>query len=116
MGMTSMRGAEAFGTLLADVRAQREAGLSRVEETRQRLGNPCGRRLLELWHGHLERLCDRLDARDPAERLTWAGPDMSVRMFATARPLEVWAPAQAIWDGLAQIGRASWRERGCEDA
>jgi uncharacterized protein (TIGR03084 family) len=108
MGMASLRGPDDFTALMADVRAQRETGLTRVEETRKRLGDPRGHALLSLWKGHLDTLCDALEARDPAARITWAGPDMSVRMFATARQMEIWAHAQAIWDVLGL-------ERGCAE-
>ncbi|MFN4090062.1 MAG: TIGR03084 family metal-binding protein [Alphaproteobacteria bacterium] len=108
MGMASLRGPEDIRALIADVRARRESGLSRVEETRTRLGDPRGRRLLGLWRGHVDRLCEALAVRDPAARLAWAGPDMSVRMFATARQMEIWAHAQAIWDVLGL-------ERACAD-
>ena len=102
MGLTSATDPAAFGALIADMRDRRAAGLSRVEETRQRLGNPTGPRLLDLWRTTNERLCDALAARDPADRLKWAGPDMGVRMFTTARQMEHWAHAQAIWDMLGR--------------
>ena len=102
MGMASATDPAGFAALLADVRAKRESGLSRVEETRIRLGDPRGRTLLRLWHEHLERLCDVLAARDPTARLKWSGPDMSVRMFATARQMEVWAHGQEIYDVLGE--------------
>jgi uncharacterized protein (TIGR03084 family) len=100
MGLASATDPAAFDALRADIAAKRATGLSRVEETRQRLGNPGGAALLELWHGTFARLCDALAARDPAERLKWAGPDMGVRMFATARQMEIWSHSQAIYDLL----------------
>jgi uncharacterized protein (TIGR03084 family) len=100
MGLASATDPAAFDALRADIAAKRATGLSRVEETRQRLGNPGGATLLDLWHGTFARLCDVLAAHDPAERLKWAGPDMGVRMFATARQMEIWAHGQAIYDLL----------------
>lgn len=102
MGLTSATDPAAFDALRADIQAKRTTGLSRVEETRERLGNPTGARLLELWRTTNERLCEVLAARDPSDRLKWAGPDMGVRMFVTARQMEHWAHGQAIWDMLGR--------------
>ena len=78
--------------------AGRAAGLTRVKDTRRRLGNPNGRALLNLWFGKVTELCAALDALPPDGRLKWAGPDMGVRMFTTARQMETWAHGQAIHD------------------
>jgi len=81
-------------------RRARPAGLTRVEDTRQRLGNPTGRVLLDLWHAKATELCSILAGLSPDARLKWAGPDMGVRMFTTARQMETWAHGQAIYDLL----------------
>jgi len=98
LGLASATDLAAFDALVADMRAKRASGLTRVEETRQRLGDLMGRRLLERWRSTLADLCDALAARGPSARLKWVGPDMGVRMFATARQMEVWAHGQAIYD------------------
>lgn len=108
MAATAATDPDAFRALRADIQEKRAAGLSRVEETRQRLGDPRGRELLGRWRSELERLCDLLDARDPSDRIPWAGPDMGVRMFTTARQMETWAHGQEIWDVLG-------RRRGASD-
>ena len=100
MGLASATDPAQFVALLADVQARRATGLSRVEETRQRLGDLSGPRLLERWRITLDRLCAALAAKAPDARLKWSGPDMGVRMFATARQMEVWSHAQAIYDLL----------------
>ena len=102
MAATSATDPEAFAALRADVAAKRATGLTRVEETRLRLGDPRGRDLLQRWDRQVDRLCDLLAARDPADRLKWAGPDMSVRMFVTARQMETWAHGQEIYDLLGE--------------
>ncbi len=58
--------------------------------------------LLAQWHGTLDTLCTKLDACDPNARLKWFGPDMGVRMFATARQMETWAHAQDVFDLLRE--------------
>jgi uncharacterized protein (TIGR03084 family) len=100
LGLASATDPDQFVALLADIRARRATGLSRVEETRQRLGDLTGPRLLERWRTTLDRLCTALAAKAPDARLKWAGPDMGVRMFATARQMEIWSHAQAIYDLL----------------
>ena len=98
MAAASVAGGDPFMRLRADVQAARDGGLSRVEETRQRLGNPGGKRLLDLWYATMVALCDKLSALPPDARLKWAGPDMGVRMFTTARQMETWAHGQEIFD------------------
>jgi uncharacterized protein (TIGR03084 family) len=98
MGLASATDAAAFAALLADVQAKRASGLSRVEETRQRLAGLTGRSLRERWRTTLQKLCDALAAKPADARLKWSGPDMGVRMFTTARQMEVWSHAQAIYD------------------
>ena len=61
---------------------------------------PSGPALGERWHECLATLCDQLADTDPAVRVPWFGPDMSARMFATARQMETWAHGQDIYDLL----------------
>ncbi len=87
-----------FAALRADIAAKRAVAPSRLEETRQRLNGLVGPRLRTHWRTTLAELCDALAAKPPDARLPWVGPDMGVRMFTTARQMEVWSHAQAIYD------------------
>lgn len=98
MALASATSSEAFAALMADIRAQRAKTPSRTEETSRRLGGLGGGALLERWRSTLDTLCEALAAKPPDTRLTWAGPSMGLRMFATARQMEVWSHAQAIYD------------------
>ena len=98
MGLASATDAATFAALFADIQAKRATGLTRIEETRQRLGALNGSVLRERWRSTLEDLCDALAAKAPDARLKWSGPDMGVRMFTTARQMEIWSHAQAIYD------------------
>lgn len=100
MALASASDPAEFAALLADIQAARGKGLSRIEETRQRLGSLAGRPLLKRWHETLERLCGVLAEKPADARLKWSGPDMGVRMFTTARQMETWSHAQAIYDLL----------------
>jgi len=100
MAMASADGADAFATFRADTQARRVRGLSNVAATRERLGNPTGAALLDLWRRTALVLCDRLGELAPETRMPWAGPGMGLRMFATARQMETWSHGQAIYDLL----------------
>lgn len=103
LGYASATDEKAFYALQADTKAKREAGLTRLEDQRQRLGGLEGRALLARWREMLGKLTDTLGARAPDDRLKWAGPDMGVRMFTTARQMEIWAHGQAIYDMLGMV-------------
>jgi uncharacterized protein (TIGR03084 family) len=111
MAAASVAGENPFRQMRAEIQQARDNGLTRVEETRQRLGNPTGRRLLDLWYAKAADLCDRLSALPPETRLKWAGPDMGVRMFTTARQMETWAHGQAIYDLMGATREPTGRLR-----
>ena len=100
MALASASDPADFAALMADIQAQRAKGLSRIEETRQRLDGLAGRPLLARWHETAERLCGALAQKPADARLKWSGPDMGLRMFATARQMETWSHAQTIYDLL----------------
>lgn len=100
MALASASDPAAFARLLADIQKRRQQGLSRIEETRERLEGLAGPRLRERWRTTLEELCAVLAEKPPDARLKWSGPDMGVRMFTTARQMEIWSHAQAIYDLL----------------
>lgn len=102
MGVASVAGPDAFKHALAEIQALRDSGLSRLQETRHRLGHLTGKRLLDVWYATMAGLCDRLAALPSNARLTWYGPDMGVRMFATARQMEIWAHSQEIYDLMGE--------------
>lgn len=56
--------------------------------------------LLERWHAYLGELCEAMRQADPALRAPWFGPDMGIRMMATARQMETWSHGQDIYDLL----------------
>ncbi len=77
--------------------------------------------LLERWIESCEQLAERLGACSPKTRVPWFGPDMGAPMFTTARFMETWSHAQAIYDlkgvervhtdriqNVAEIGRRTF--------
>lgn len=81
------------------------------EAARDRLGPTLetGRRLLAQWHEYFQEMCRHVAAADPKARVAWAGPDMSVRMAATARQMETWAHGQDVFDMLRRPRAATDR-------
>lgn len=65
-----------------------------------------GSDLREKWIAYFHDLCDRLDTVDPQLRAPWFGPDMGIRMMATARQMETWAHGQDIYD-LMRVARGN---------
>jgi uncharacterized protein (TIGR03084 family) len=104
MAAASVSGPEAFAACRAQRRALLDLGMTRVRAARERLGDLTGARLLEQWHAKAVGLSETLSALPSDTRLKWAGPDMGVRMFTTARQMETWAHGQAIYD-LMGVGR-----------
>ena len=98
----SARNREEYEALRASIQEKRKAGLSMIEETRQRFAGLRGKALLSRWWEQLEALCELLAAKEPHTRLTWAGPTMAVRMFTTARQMETWAHGQEIYDVMGR--------------
>jgi uncharacterized protein (TIGR03084 family) len=103
MAAASVAGPEPFARMRAEMQALRDSGMSRLEVMQHRLGHLTGRRLLENWYAEMADLCDKLSGLTPDTRLKWAGPDMGVRMFTTARQMETWAHGQAIYDLMGTV-------------
>ena len=75
----------------------------RDQLTRVPLDDPSpvhGKALLERWRSYFVELCAALAVADPDLRAPWFGPDMGIRMMATARQMETWAHGQDIYDLL----------------
>jgi uncharacterized protein (TIGR03084 family) len=88
----------AFAAVMA--KAITEEGLDLKACARRQIGDVEPGELLQRWRDTFLEMCDRLEAADPKARLKWFGPDMGVRMFATARQMETWAHGQDIYDLL----------------
>ena len=100
MALASVASPAAFEAKRAERHVRRQGGVSARDDARLEFGHLAGARLLESWRSTLGELCERLGHLDPDARLKWAGPDMGVRMFTTARQMEVWAHGHEITDLL----------------
>lgn len=90
---------QAFGQRFA---AERKRGTSLVDATDAWLEGKHRRELLRVWQEYYRQMTDRFADADPKRRVLWFGPDMSVRSSITARLMETWAHAQAVYDLLGQ--------------
>jgi uncharacterized protein (TIGR03084 family) len=111
MAAASIAGPDHFATFRAERQLLLDRGMTRVQAARHRLGHLTGRPLLERWFVQMIDLCKELAALPPDTRLKWAGPDMGVRMFTTARQMETWAHGQAIYDLLGATRQPTDRLR-----
>jgi uncharacterized protein (TIGR03084 family) len=96
----SLDGRETFDRETAAMRGVIERGGSLGQFTRDVFRDVSAARLFGLWKDGFREMCDRFAALDPKTRLPWFGPDMGLRMFATARQMETWAHGQDVYDLL----------------
>lgn len=57
-----------------------------------------GDALVSTWRDFAQTMCARFEHADPRARVQWVGPEMSVRSSVSARLMETWAHAQAVYD------------------
>lgn len=101
LAVTSLKSDEEFLKTAAVMgRAITEEGLNLKDCARREIGSLEPSALLQLWRDYFKEMCDLLAAANPKTRLKWFGPDMGVRMFATARQMETWAHGQEVYDLL----------------
>jgi uncharacterized protein (TIGR03084 family) len=66
----------------------------------QYLGNIGGQKLREAWSETFKNVAKHFSEADPKLRVKWVGPEMSALSSVTARLMETWSHAQAIYDVL----------------
>lgn len=66
------------------------------------LADLSGQKLRMAWVERAQTTADAFFAADPKARVKWVGPDMSALSSITARLMESWAHAQAIYDVLGK--------------
>jgi len=100
MAAASVSGPEPFAKFRAERQSLLDRGMNRLQATRHRFGGLTGTSLRERWYAQAVDLGEQLSALPLDTRLKWAGPDMGLRTFTTARQMETWAHGQAIYDLL----------------
>jgi len=109
--LQSVTNPEAFRRDADGLNARTTAGEEISAIARERFGALDGPSLLAAWCRGSGALVDALEPLDPKARLSWYGPSMSARSFATARLMETWAHGQDIWDVAGRRRPASDRLR-----
>ena len=89
----------AFGEFIAKMMAGVRGGRLPDFEA-EYLGGLTGHELVAAWTTQYRSMTPRFAAADPKHRVKWVGPDMSVISSITARLMETWSHAQAIYDVL----------------
>lgn len=92
----SLRDEGAFDTFMQAVVASRGKNFREFES--HHAGGLQGRALHDAWRAFYPELAEAFGAADPKTRLPWVGPSMSARSSITARLMETWSHAQAIFD------------------
>ncbi|MFU7528114.1 TIGR03084 family metal-binding protein [Qipengyuania sp. ASV99] len=98
--LLSLHGPDDFSDFMQSVGASR--GLNFREFEKEHCDDLSGRELLVAWREFYPALADAFAEADPKARVPWAGPSMSARSSITARLMETWSHAQAIYDELGQ--------------
>ncbi|MEA3056643.1 MAG: hypothetical protein QOD30_2075 [Actinomycetota bacterium] len=69
--------------------------------TSHRDAHALGAGLRDAWRARAREMVGALASGDPAARVPWYGPPMSLSSFVTARLMETWAHGQDVVDALA---------------
>lgn len=107
----SLREPDAFATLAAEIRVHLDGGGTLRSFERARLGALPEPALIAAWRDTYRAVAERFAGADPAARVQWFGPPMSVRSSITARLMETWAHGQEVYDVLGVIRRNADRIR-----
>lgn len=102
MALTSLSAPDEFAAAFAPVADTIAAGGTLRDCERASLAGIEGRALVAAWAETFAATADAYAITDPAHRCVWAGPTMSARSSISARQMETWAHAQAIYDLLGR--------------
>jgi uncharacterized protein (TIGR03084 family) len=105
----SLQDSQAFLDFIQTFGRASKKGTSRLSATHDWLDGLHNRALLQRWREFYTEMSDRFAGADPKMRVKWVGPDMSVRSSISARLMETWAHAQAVYDVLGKERSATDR-------
>ena len=92
--------ADAFLKFRRELADYVKAGGTHLQFNHAWLGGIRGRALLARWRDLHRDTAEQFAVADPKARVKWGGPDMSARSCITARLMETWSHAQAVYDLL----------------
>jgi uncharacterized protein (TIGR03084 family) len=105
----ALQDSDKFASLMRELNAAIKEGTPHLAFTHSWLGGTKNCDLLNEWHDFYHEMTHRFMVADPKERVPWAGPTMSVRSSITARLMETWAHAQAVYDLVGETRKESDR-------
>lgn len=100
MALTAATSDKAFHKLQSELVIVLSGQKSLKDHANEWVGDISGATLLTRWKAMFDDMCSRFDSAPDGQRYKWFGPDMGVRMFVTARQMEIWSHGQAIYDLL----------------
>ena len=84
--------------IVEEIRKSGKEGIDLIAFTRRQFEKMSGKALLSRWWETFRRMCVVFETTDADSRIAWLGPDMGLKMFVTARQMEVWAHGQSLFD------------------
>jgi uncharacterized protein (TIGR03084 family) len=99
----SLKADGSFERYYAGLAEKQKKGVKLPEFEIEWLEGLTGRKLVAAWKNGIASTAERFSGADPAARVKWAGPDMSVRSSLTARLMETWAHGQEVYDVLGKV-------------
>ncbi len=94
-----------FAGFIAEAMTDLQHGQSHRQLQDAYFGGTSAPEIYAQWAAYYPAMAARFGRADPSARVKWAGPDMSVAACITARQMEHWAHAQAIYDVLGLTRR-----------
>jgi len=98
----ALQDSTAFKDFVLQVAEANKRGRKHLEFAHSWVGGIKNHDLLTRWREFSLEMAERFAAADPKQRVLWFGPAMSVRSSITARLMETWAHAQAVYDLLGK--------------
>ena len=102
MALLSLTDGEGFQREFAPLAEYMLAGKDLKTYERESLSSLSGVDLVAAWRAQFEDTAKAYMQADPSQRCVWAGPSMSARSSISARQMETWSHAQAIYDVLGK--------------
>lgn len=100
--LLSLTDPEGFQAFFAPIGEHLMKGGDLKSFERARYADLSAHALVQQWRETYHRTADAFAVADPSTRVEWVGPSMSARSSITARQMETWAHAQAIYDVLGR--------------
>ncbi len=92
-----------FDAYMGQVAGIRRSGISMRDVELEHSDGLGGHALVRAWIDYATQMTTAFLTADPAQRVKWAGPDMSVRSSVSARLMETWAHGQELYDALGVV-------------